>query len=118
MEILIKNIRVVNPKTDYDEVSDLFIYEGKVKKIAPAGTLDEEFSGPFARTIDGTGLTAFPGIVDLHVHLRDPGQTEKEDLKSGSLAAAVDEMPTGYHPLFFEYRPHPCPSPAMGGELV
>ena len=29
-----------------------------------------------------------------------------------------DEMPTGYHPLFFEYRPHPCPSPAMGGELV
>ena len=94
MEILIKNIRVVNPKTDFDEVSDLFIYEGKVKKIAPAGTLDEEFSGPFARTIDGTGLTAFPGIVDLHVHLRDPGQTEKEDLNSGSLAAAAGGVTT------------------------
>ena len=105
MEILIKNIRVVNPKTDYDEVSDLFISEGKVKKLAPAGSLTDDVWGPFARIIDGTGLTAFPGIVDLHVHLRDPGQTEKEDLHSGSLAAAAGgvttlvAMPNTYPPI-------------------
>ena len=105
MEILIKNIRVVNPKTDYDAVSDLLISEGKVKSLVPAGEIKEEPAGPFAKTIDGTGLTAFPGIVDLHVHLRDPGQTEKEDLLTGSHAAAAGgittmvAMPNTYPPI-------------------
>ncbi len=79
--LIIENVRVISPQENIDKVTNLYIKNGKI-------------SEPFAKEkndkiIDGGGLTAFPGLVDLHVHLRDPGQTEKEDIVSGTNAAAA-----------------------------
>lgn len=73
----IKNIRVIDPLNDRNEISDLYIDEN--------GYLRSE--GNATEEIDGTGKIAYPGFVDIHVHFRDPGQTYKEDLKTGSNAA-------------------------------
>ncbi len=77
----IKNIRIIDPANGRDEVSDIFIKDGV---IAPASALECEDT-----VINGTGLIAGPGLVDVHVHFRDPGQTHKEDIHTGSLAAAA-----------------------------
>ncbi|MBR2283020.1 MAG: dihydroorotase [Ruminococcus sp.] len=77
--ILIKNIRAVD--TISDRLTDVFISDGKIQEIAPtihAGA-DE--------VIDGTDLTLMPSLFDMHVHFRDPGQTDKEDILTGTAAA-------------------------------
>ena len=79
--LIIKNVRIVDPEKDIIENGSVFIRDGK-------------FSQPFepdsdTAVIDGEGLSAAPGLIDLHVHLRDPGQTEKEDVLSGCRAAAA-----------------------------
>ncbi len=76
--MIIKNIRVVDPANGIDGVRDIFIKDGKIAD-RPCDTEDV--------TIDGTGLIAGPGLVDVHVHFRDPGQTYKEDIHTGSLTA-------------------------------
>ena len=73
----IKNIRVIDPLNNKDEICDLYIDEDG--KIQTSGIATEEF--------DGTGKIAYPGFVDVHVHFRDPGQTYKEDLESGANVA-------------------------------
>ncbi len=86
MKILIKNGHVCNPATKIDEVRDLLVEDGKVVAMEaslPAGSLESD-----VQVIDATGCYVFPGFVDLHVHLRDPGQTHKEDIATGSAAAA------------------------------
>ena len=80
--ILIKNGRVIDPKTKIDEVLDIVIEEGKIKYI---GKVDD---GDFNEIIDATDKIVAPGLIDVHVHFRDPGLTHKEDLFSGSNAAA------------------------------
>ena len=80
-EILIKNVHILDPATDTDKTGDIFINNGVFDDPASAGG--------DALVIDGTGLTAAPGLVDLHVHLRDPGQTDKEDVLTGCRAAAA-----------------------------
>ncbi len=81
--ILIKNISVVDKKADTNKRYDIFISEGKIKKVGNvSGDCD-------AVIIDGTGLTAFPAFFDMHVHFRDPGFTHKEDIITGSSAAAA-----------------------------
>ena len=77
--MIIKNIRVIDPSDKTDEIKDLFISNGVISDH------DENGDG----IIDGTGLVAGPGLVDVHVHFRDPGQTHKEDIHTGSLAAAA-----------------------------
>ena len=81
--MVIRNIRTVDPANGRDEISDIFIQDGKI--------VSEEEYGPKLRDteIDGTGLIAGPGLVDVHVHFRDPGQTYKEDIHTGALAAAA-----------------------------
>lgn len=79
--LIIKNVRIISPAESRDEVADLFVKNGKISEPFVAESRD--------KTIDGTGLVAMPGLVDLHVHLRDPGQTEKEDIVSGTNAAAA-----------------------------
>ncbi|CDZ75597.1 Dihydroorotase [Peptoniphilus sp. ING2-D1G] len=79
--MLIKNIRLINPATNTDKVTDIQIEDGIIKDIDHINIKDEN-------TIDGTNLIAAPGFVDVHVHFRDPGFTHKEDLLSGSKAAA------------------------------
>lgn len=79
MGIIVKNIRIIDPANDVDKIGDLFIENGVVASVAPEN----------CEVIDGSGLVAAPGLVDMHVHLRDPGYTDKEDIISGCSAAAA-----------------------------
>lgn len=81
-KLLIKNGRVMDPATDCDKIADILIMDGKIAKI------EEKISDDEARSIDATGLIVAPGLVDVHVHFRDPGFTHKEDIVTGSRAAA------------------------------
>ena len=80
--ILIHGAHVTDPVTDTDQVRDILI-EGEV--IRDVGRIP---SAEGARVLDAAGLTAIPGLMDAHVHFRDPGQTQKEDIFTGAAAAA------------------------------
>ena len=82
MILLIKNGQVINPATQTNEVLDLLVEDGKVKEMAAGITKQAD------RVIDAKGCYVMPGFIDLHVHLRDPGQTQKETIETGSRAAA------------------------------
>lgn len=86
MKRLIKRARIVNPAAGEEFVGDLFIEDGKIAEMG-----DDLFSlaGEADEVIDALGLTAIPGLVDMHVHLRDPGYPDKEDILSGCRAAAA-----------------------------
>lgn len=79
----ISNARVIDPANKRDEVGDLFAKDGQ---LVPSLSAAERKR---ARKIDGTGLVACPGLVDIHVHFREPGQTHKETIATGSRAAAA-----------------------------
>jgi dihydroorotase len=84
MNLLIKNGRVIDPSQGIDDTLDVVVENGLVKEVgkglkAPAG----------AETIDAAGTYVVPGLVDMHVHLRDPGLEYKEDIVSGTRAAAA-----------------------------
>lgn len=82
MKYLVKNVRVIDPAVKIDDVLDVLIEDGV---IAELGTnLDENG----AEVLDRTGCIAVPGLVDIHVHLRDPGQEYKETIETGTAAAA------------------------------
>lgn len=84
--ILIKNGRIVDPVRQFDDIAD-FLIEGKnIVKVGKNLELDENDSN--LRVIDASGLVAAPGLVDAHVHFRDPGFTYKEDIETGAKAAA------------------------------
>lgn len=81
--LIIKNGRVIDPASRRDKVSDIFIADGKfVKTLTPA-------QKKTAQVIDARGLVVCPGLVDIHVHFREPGQTHKETILTGSQAAAA-----------------------------
>lgn len=82
MDILIKNGRVIDPDKKIDKVADILIAEGKIEKVG------EQLKDTADRVIDAKGCYVMPGLIDLHVHLRDPGLTHKEDIGSGAKAAA------------------------------
>lgn len=82
-ELLIKNARIISPADNIDSVGDILVRDGKIAAVG--GNLSTEAE----RTVDAEGLYAVPGLVDMHVHLRDPGQTEKEDILTGCAAAAA-----------------------------
>lgn len=81
--ILIKNGRVIDPKREIDDVLDLIIDGSKIKKVGKYQRSDE-----YDRIIEARGLVVAPGLVDVHVHFRDPGLTYKEDISTGAKAAA------------------------------
>ena len=81
---LLKNLHVISPADSLDFTGDLRIANGKFAAIGPV--LAPE---PGDAVCDLAGLTAFPGLVDMHVHLRDPGLTHKEDILTGCAAAAA-----------------------------
>ena len=76
MEMLIKNAVVVSPADKLNEKTDILIKDGVIAEIGSGITSDGEI-------IDADGLCAVPGFVDMHVQLRDPGQTHKEDIITG-----------------------------------
>lgn len=81
--LLIKNGTVIDPSCNRNEQADLLIQDGKIAKIAPCGTIKETD----CESIDATGKIVAPGLVDVHVHFRDPGFTYKEDIETGAQAA-------------------------------
>ncbi len=80
---VIKNVRILDPASATDMVGDIGIDGGKVTAI---GTVEAKAEDT---VLDGKGLVAAPGLVDTHVHFRDPGLTYKEDIYSGAHAAAA-----------------------------
>ena len=80
--ILIKNGRVIDPAKGTDDVMDMVIDGGKIKAI---GHYPE--NGEYETVIDASGLTVGPGLIDVHVHFRDPGLTYKEDIGTGAASA-------------------------------
>ena len=88
MRLVIKNGRVINPATKFDAIADVLIEDGKIKEIG--ANLD---AGD-ASVYDAAGKIVTPGLIDLHVHFREPGQEAKEDFESGSKAAAAGGFTT------------------------
>ena len=86
--LVIKNGRVMDPKTGLDQVCDLLVDQGKIVEIGPSLSYEQ------AQVIDASGKVVAPGLVDIHVHFREPGQTHKEDIHTGALAAAAGGFTT------------------------
>ena len=82
MTILIKNGRVLNPSENMDKVMDIYVEDGVIKEKAEGIEKDAD------KVLDAKGCFVMPGLIDLHVHFRDPGLTYKEDIETGSKAAA------------------------------
>jgi dihydroorotase len=90
-DLLILNARTIDPATNLDRPSDIHIQNGRIAAIEPAGALK---SIATKETIDATNLIAAPGFIDIHVHLREPGQTWKETIATGTAAAAAGGFTT------------------------
>ncbi len=86
--LLIKGGRIIDPANGMDEVADLLIVDGKIKDVG------KYISSDGAEVIDASGKIVVPGLIDMHVHLREPGQEAKEDFVSGSKAAAAGGFTT------------------------
>ena len=83
MTVWIRGARVIDPSQGLDQIGDLLLREGKIAQVGQADPAGADL------VINGEGLVAAPGLVDMHVHLRDPGLTYKEDVFSGCRAAAA-----------------------------
>lgn len=100
--LLIRGVRLVDPASGTDAVRDILIRDGRITRlIQRSGSFGEgeaawdgagETEG--VRIIDGSGLIAAPGLVDTHVHFRDPGFTYKEDMDTGAASAAAGGVTT------------------------
>lgn len=80
--------RIIDPAQDLDTVGDLLILEGRITDLAPRIALPPERLETI-RTVDARGLWLVPGLIDMHVHLREPGEEYKETIASGTGAAAA-----------------------------
>ncbi|HZY62569.1 MAG TPA: dihydroorotase [Edaphobacter sp.] len=85
-DVLIVNGRVVDPANGLDAERDVLLREGKIAAVEAPGTLKNVAA---AETIDARGMVVAPGLIDVHVHLREPGQTYKETIATGTAAAAA-----------------------------
>lgn len=84
----IRNGRVIDPSRTLDETRDVFVLNGRIVESLPENQRDK------CREIDASGLVVCPGLIDVHVHFREPGQTHKETILSGSQAAAAGGFTT------------------------
>jgi len=85
MDLVIKNVNVVDSIMESKEHVDIIIKDGKIQGIVNTGVANIL---PGTKIIDGSGLTAMPGLIDAHCHLREPGLEYKEDIASGTASAA------------------------------
>jgi dihydroorotase len=84
-DLLVRGARVFDPREGIDATRDVLVRDGVIAELAEPGTLDPDG----IEVLDGEGRHVFPGFVDPHVHLRAPGQEHKEDLETGTRAAAA-----------------------------
>ncbi len=83
MKLLLKNGRVIDPASGFDAVADVLVEEGRIAAIG------KNLPAVDAEIVDCAGKVVAPGLIDMHVHLRDPGLEAKEDIVSGTQAAAA-----------------------------
>ena len=88
--ILIRNGRLIDPGSNTDAPRDLLLHDGKVAAIEAPGKI----KATGADVIDAKGLIVSPGLIDIHVHLREPGQSYKETIATGTAAAAAGGFTT------------------------
>lgn len=88
MTILIKNGRVLDPASGRDEICDVLVRDGKIDKVEP------QIQYAADTTLDAEGCYVMPGLIDLHVHLRDPGLEYKETMETGGNAAVKGGVTT------------------------
>ena len=81
-KLLIRGGRVIDPANGVDQVADVLVEDGKIAAVG------EGLSAEGAAVYDAAGKVVAPGFIDMHCHLRDPGQEYKEDIVSGTRAAA------------------------------
>jgi dihydroorotase len=81
MKMLIKNGRVVDPENKLDEICDVLIESGRISRVG------KNIKAGAEKNIDATGKIVLPGLVDMHVHFREPGREDKETIASGTNAA-------------------------------
>jgi dihydroorotase len=84
--VLVRGARLLDPRVGLDREGDLLVRGGRIAEVGEAGGLEAPEGAELVR---GEGLTAFPGFVDPHVHLRTPGREDEEDLDTGTHAAAA-----------------------------
>ena len=83
-ELLISNGRVIDPGNMIDKKCDVLIGDGKICEV---GRIDEALGKSAEKVIDAAGMIVCPGLIDIHVHFREPGDEEEETIASGSAAA-------------------------------
>jgi dihydroorotase len=81
-DLLIKNARIIDPASGTDKIGDILIEDGIIKQLGV------DIAAPALQIIDASGLIACPGFIDLHCHLRQPGNENKETIASGAAAAS------------------------------
>jgi dihydroorotase len=94
-EFLVVGAHVVDPATGVDGPRDVLVRDGRIAAVASPG----EFAAlatslPSELRVDATGMVLAPGLIDIHVHLREPGQTHKETIRTGTAAAAAGGFTT------------------------
>jgi len=83
--LLIRNSLLIDPSSNLEGKYDLLLKDGRITEVAPAGKL----RGKADETFNAKGLVVAPGFIDIHVHLREPGQSYKETIATGTMAAAA-----------------------------
>lgn len=86
--ILIKQGRIIDPSNNIDDVMDLLVVNGKIEKVS------KEINEKADKIIDANGFWVTPGLIDLHVHLREPGFEHKETIATGTRSAAMGGFTT------------------------
>ena len=94
-----KNGRVIDPANGIDGILDIYIENETIEEVG--SNLD--YSGADIEQIDASGKIVAPGLVDMHCHLREPGQEYKEDIETGTQSAAMGGLPPW----------HACPTPIL-----
>ncbi len=83
-QTLIHGGRIVDPETGLDTVGDVLVVDGRIRRVGKLRDVD-----PGAHVIDAAGLLVVPGMIDMHAHLREPGDEEEETIRSGARAAVA-----------------------------
>ena len=108
MALLLKNVRAIDPQVALDEVCDIVIRDGKIAEVGQNLSIEK------GETRDMGGKIAVPGLVDVHVHLREPGFEQKEDIASGTRAAAHG----GFTAVCCMAKTNPVIDNALGVEYI
>ena len=87
--ILIKSGWIIDPASDRDEVADLLIVDGKISEIGQINSKDQN-----VEVYDAKGFVVTPGFIDIHCHLREPGEEYKETIATGTKSAAAGGFTT------------------------